>query len=274
MTAPILQVAGGCKARQPGADDRHVSIVAAWGMSCHTYPRASVGLRYRATVARVGILSTTKSPVSMSAVTPLSMSAVTTSGTGTALASPAMSSLLPVYLAGPDVFRPDAFELGQRKKEICARFGLDGRFPLTDLVLPENLPSLPLREQAQAFFEACASLMVECVAGIANLTPFRGVSADVGTVFEHGFLLGEGKPVFGYTSEMDHYQDRVVPDGLFIEPFGLCDNLMLEGATMRFAPGVVRVESTDGDHGAAMEAFEACVKAASAALHRDTSDRD
>lgn len=178
-----------------------------------------------------------------------------------------MPTSLPVYLAGPDVFRPDAFELGQIKKEVCARFGLEGRFPLTDLVLPNDLPGLTQERQAQAFFEACATLMVECVAGIANLTPFRGISADVGTVFEHGFLLGEGKPVFGYTSEMAHYQDRVTPDGLFIEPFEMSDNLMIEGATMRFAPGIVRVEATDGDPGAALEAFEACVELAASHLH-------
>ena len=35
-----------------------------------------------------------------------------------------------IYLAGPDVFLPDAVAMGQRKREICARHGLVGLFPL------------------------------------------------------------------------------------------------------------------------------------------------
>jgi len=35
-----------------------------------------------------------------------------------------------IYLAGPDVFLPDALEVGKRKREICARHGLRGLFPL------------------------------------------------------------------------------------------------------------------------------------------------
>ena len=44
-----------------------------------------------------------------------------------------------VYLAGPDVFHPDAVTLGQRKKELCAQFGLVGVFPLdNDLDLQQS----------------------------------------------------------------------------------------------------------------------------------------
>ena len=35
---------------------------------------------------------------------------------------------------------------------------------------------------------------------IANLTPFRGASADAGTLIELGWFLGRGKPAFGYSN--------------------------------------------------------------------------
>ena len=42
--------------------------------------------------------------------------------------------------------------------------------------------------------------MRSCDAAVANLTPFRGVSADAGTAFEVGFMRALGRPVLGYTN--------------------------------------------------------------------------
>jgi len=39
-----------------------------------------------------------------------------------------------IYLAGPDVFLPDAVEIGRRKAEICARHGLTGLYPLDNAI--------------------------------------------------------------------------------------------------------------------------------------------
>jgi len=49
--------------------------------------------------------------------------------------------------------------------------------------------------------------------GVLNLTPFRGTSADVGTVFELGFLTGLGKSVFAYTNDIADllYRLSVIP---------------------------------------------------------------
>ena len=39
-----------------------------------------------------------------------------------------------IYLAGPDVFLPDAEKVGDRKKALCERYGFTGVFPTdTDL---------------------------------------------------------------------------------------------------------------------------------------------
>ena len=45
------------------------------------------------------------------------------------------------YLAGPDVFLPDAPEHARRKVAICARHGITGRPPLNEDA--ESLESLP-----------------------------------------------------------------------------------------------------------------------------------
>jgi hypothetical protein len=118
-----------------------------------------------------------------------------------------------VYLAGPEVFLPGAQEIGLRKKSICESYGFEGRFPLDRL--PNADAEEPL-EIAQQIFEICIDMMNGSDLIVANMTPFRGVSLDVGTAVELGYMYGLGKPIFGYSAEL-------------VEDFGLSDNLMCEG---------------------------------------------
>src|SRR5262249_58475336 len=102
------------------------------------------------------------------------------------------------YLAGPDIFLPDAGGWAERKKAICARHGLVGVSPLDHLPeAPRDWDALPewrrLALRNEAHIRSC-DLM------IANLTPFRGPSADVGTVYELAYMRGLGRPVFGYAT--------------------------------------------------------------------------
>ena len=48
-----------------------------------------------------------------------------------------------IYLAGPDVFRPDAPAWGLSLKALCREFGFDGLFPL-DNAAPEDLSGAAL----------------------------------------------------------------------------------------------------------------------------------
>jgi len=141
-----------------------------------------------------------------------------------------MSAETFVYLAGPEVFLRRAKEIGREKKEICREFGLVGLFPLDGEFEPEG---------ARAIYLANIGLLRRADLIIANMTPFRGLSMDVGTAFEMGFMAARGKPVFGYTHAADSYLDRVRSaglaeptstvdrDGSSIEDFGLRDNLMM-----------------------------------------------
>jgi nucleoside 2-deoxyribosyltransferase len=68
---------------------------------------------------------------------------------------------------------------------------------------------------------------------VADLTPFRGISADVGTVWEIGYARGRGKPVAAYSLDRRTLRDRVpsTMDGR-VETFDMGDNLMLAGANV------------------------------------------
>ena len=68
---------------------------------------------------------------------------------------------------------------------------------------------------------------------LVNLNPFRGVSADVGTCFEMGYAVAQGKPAFAYSADKRTYKERVTDlkaeDENLLEDFGLQDNLMMIG---------------------------------------------
>ncbi len=110
-----------------------------------------------------------------------------------------------IYLAGPEVFLPDALAVGAHKAALCAEHGLEGVFPL-DAGL--DLAGLAKPEQARRISAANEGLMRSCAGLIANLTPFRGVSMDAGTAFEVGFMRALGRPVLGYTNVTADYRER------------------------------------------------------------------
>ena len=142
-----------------------------------------------------------------------------------------------LYLAGPDVFRPDAAEHGRRLVALCAEFGFSAVFPLS-----ASLPTgLSPRALARHIYEANIAHIARCDAVLANLDFFRGPEPDSGTCFEVGYAVAKGKPVFGYIPEHGSFAERIRerhpraigPDGVLdvhgwsIEEFGLPLNLML-----------------------------------------------
>jgi len=175
-----------------------------------------------------------------------------------------------VYLAGPEVFLPDAAEVGARKVALCAEHGLDGLYPLDNAL---DLSGLAAADQARAVAMANEDLMRSADALIANLTPFRGPSMDCGTAFEIGFMRASGRPVFGYTTATADYHARATAfrnaapdwrDGdrphTMIEDYGLTENLMIDIAVR--ASGHVPLMATPGKADIAdVGAFAACLVA-------------
>jgi nucleoside 2-deoxyribosyltransferase len=179
-----------------------------------------------------------------------------------------------VYLAGPDVFLPDAVEIGRRKAEICGRHGLRGLYPL------DNTIELAAAAASSAIFAGNEAMMDAADAIIANLTPFRGHGADPGTVYELGYMAGRGKLCFGYSNDPTNYADRVSrsaavtaigerlvdAEGLTVEDFGLSDNLMMIHALDRYGCALVTPRQRPDDIWHDLVAFESCVRLAAERL--------
>lgn len=134
-----------------------------------------------------------------------------------------------LYLAGPDVFFKEAVAHYSAKRNLCQSFGFIALTPLDSD--PQNWQHLPVAEQAESIYQANIRLMQQADAIVANLTPWQGVSADVGTVFELGFMRALGKPCFAYSNDSRDLSTRMatLPNaGMNLEAFGLTDNLMLD----------------------------------------------
>jgi len=168
------------------------------------------------------------------------------------------------YLAGPDVFLPNAVAHAARKVEICRRFGILGLPPLDQDVETAAKAS----DVWRSIYEKDIAMMERSDIIIANLTPFGGASADAGTLIEVGWFLGKGKPIFGYSNTSESFEQRMrrqLGDGcadLCIEGFHLPDNLMIVGAVSSggypiFVPSDGEARGID-----ALDVFEACAAAA------------
>lgn len=175
-----------------------------------------------------------------------------------------------IYLAGPDVFLPDAVEIGRRKVELCRHYRVFGLYPL------DNAVDLSASDASRQIFHGNEAMMNQCDIIIANLTPFRGPSADAGTVFELGYMAGRGKLCFGYSNDPSIYADRMRKlgqvdsqnghltdvDGLTVENFGLTDNLMMIHALDLYGAPLIVPRETPADIWHDLASFEACLKLA------------
>jgi nucleoside 2-deoxyribosyltransferase len=177
-----------------------------------------------------------------------------------------------IYLAGPDVFLPDAVAIGQRKVELCTRHGVTGLYPL------DNAVDLATPDASLQIFRGNEAMMNQADAIIANLTPFRGPGADAGTVYELGYMAGRGKSCFAYSNDPALYVDRVRritsvhsqdgrlidADGLTVEDFGHTDNLMMIHTLDLHGAPLVLPHQAPADLWHDLTSFEACLRLAAA----------
>lgn len=136
-----------------------------------------------------------------------------------------------LYLAGPDVFRPDAHAWAASARALCRASGHEALVPLDGVA-----------QDAAGIYAANIAMIRAADAVIANLAEFRGAEPDSGTAFEVGFAAALGKPVIGYVPTAELQRERVArafgplcatADGWMdhtgrrVEDFGLPLNLML-----------------------------------------------
>ena len=143
-----------------------------------------------------------------------------------------LKSDMKIYIAGPDVFRPDPLAWAEEARALLSRSGHEALIPLDNE-----------ETTAEGIFRANLELISKADAVVANLNPFRGAEPDSGTCFEVGCGIALGKRVIGYLKDTrpqvdklaEHYggalarkDGRIVdPDGRIIENFNLPLNLML-----------------------------------------------
>ncbi|KQU75470.1 nucleoside 2-deoxyribosyltransferase [Aminobacter sp. DSM 101952] len=182
-----------------------------------------------------------------------------------------------IYLAGPEVFLSNAREVLDRKIDLTRRYGFvpvspgDLEVPATDTKRAKGLAISSINER----------LMMSADMIIANLTPFRGVAADVGTAFELGFMCARGCPAYAFSNVLgDHYarvsclhDGRIEPDahgrprgpdGLAVEDFDMVDNLMLDGGIEARGGMVITREVAPAELYTDHQAFEECLRQAAA----------
>ena len=172
---------------------------------------------------------------------------------GQAIVVAGVDNQLHVYLAGPDVFKPDPIRVGQEKKQRVNEAGHTAHFPMD----PELEGFSPTPETAYKIATANESLIKNSQVMLVNLTPWRGSSMDVGTAHEVGFMScmydfdpkHEALIIGYYEGDWElNYAERVVaityggnvvtdehgtmraPTGDSIENFGLSENLMIPAA--------------------------------------------
>jgi len=159
-----------------------------------------------------------------------------------------------LYIAGPDVFRPDVADWAENVRAFCRREGHEALIPLD-----------AAESGATAIYRNNLRQIGEADAVLANLNPFRGAEPDSGTCVEIGYALALGKPVIGYAESLVPMRQRLCPAtigdctddaGWAVEDFGLPLNLML-AVPLRLECGDIEdavraVSRTHQDHPAAV----------------------
>jgi nucleoside 2-deoxyribosyltransferase len=156
-----------------------------------------------------------------------------------------------LYLAGPDVFAPDAPARFAAMRAACRAAGFEPLTPVDD-ALPAGLEGAGL---AGFIKRANAALIRRCDAVVANVSPFRGPNMDPGTAWEIGYAEALGRPVFLWSEARALLAERsgggeVDARGWMIENFGLAENLMIavnpHGVAPDFATALLRAAAALG----------------------------
>lgn len=143
-----------------------------------------------------------------------------------------------VYLAGPDVFLPNAFDIAQKQRELCIAYSFEPLHPF------DNEVDLTQKAEAMhAIYRGNVAQIERCHIVIANCNFFRGGCIDDGTAYELGYANALKKPTYGYIERLMSLEDRmplyypcfktgagrvIDKDGFLVENFGGSINLMMQ----------------------------------------------
>lgn len=134
---------------------------------------------------------------------------------------------LSIYLAGFDVFYPNAIEHGEHLKAVCGRYGFRGLFPKDNVI--DRSPGRSKDRIAADIFRQNIEQIDRSDIIVANLNCFRGAEPDSGTSFELGYGYAKGKRLYGYVDGEQKLWEKVEsefggvgrsPDGRMVDKLG------------------------------------------------------
>lgn len=174
-----------------------------------------------------------------------------------------------IYLAGPEVFLPNAKEIGEKKKKLCEKYGFEGIFPLDNEI---DVSKLTPHEIGLIIGAVNESLIQICDLVIANITPFRSPSLDVGTAYEIGYAKASNLTIFAYSTTSELFSERVSlflgldiraktdRMGMQIERFEMVDNLMIDGGIIGSSGNIILTDvSSLKEKYTDLDGFEKCL---------------
>lgn len=147
-----------------------------------------------------------------------------------------------LYLAGPDIFLPNAVAYAKEQRALCTKYGFVSLHPLDNNV---TVTSSDYETAVQIQRADCGQIR-DADLVIANCNPFRGLCVDDGTAFELGYAHALNKPTYGYLNTADNLVKRTIAgypckpwakdptiyidqDGFFVvDDYTTSINLMLE----------------------------------------------
>jgi nucleoside 2-deoxyribosyltransferase len=141
-----------------------------------------------------------------------------------------------IYLAGPEVFLPNAIEWFSSASKLCRGHDFEALIPLN-----------PNITEPLEVFAYNIGLIKKADYMLANVTPFRGTEPDSGTVWEMGFAFALDKSVIAYSMDMRKLKNRTMEyfqhevneeksstffaDGFGVDKLGGSLNLMLSASS-------------------------------------------
>lgn len=145
-----------------------------------------------------------------------------------------------IYVAGPDVFKPDAKMIYKKYASVCEQYHVECLYPNDDVIEFSNDKKI----FSSNIYHANLKMLNQADAVIVNIEPTYGPCMDVGAAFEVGYAKAKKLPVFGfctyvtpdYFERLKQYHGDIITNetgsrskktGMLLEDFELPDNLML-----------------------------------------------
>ena len=140
-----------------------------------------------------------------------------------------------IYSAGPEVFLASietVSQINREKKAIVDKINSQlieqkAGFTFDVILLVEGSEVPDIKQDIETgvkIYEKNIKLMNSADIIIANIVKFRGLHADPGTVFEMGYMEGQGKPVIPFYNENHFYWEGHVKP-----PTSVLDRVLDEG---------------------------------------------